>query len=130
MEQGWEEMVSRWFCGWLHLSSLSDQDRVGSPFPCWGAVPPRAVSAPGSSEPSPLLLHAWLPSALSFQLALHSPLASAVYFCIFKFYFSISRVALVIQVFLRALSPCFAPHPVPTAHPLCAGQHGQLEKCS
>lgn len=34
MEQGWEEMISRWFCGWLHLSYLSDQNRAGSPFPC------------------------------------------------------------------------------------------------
>lgn len=53
VEQGWEEMVSRWFCGWLHLSSLSDQNRARSPFPCWGNVPSRAVCAPGSSEPIP-----------------------------------------------------------------------------
>lgn len=80
MEQGWEEMVSRWFSGWLHLSSLSDQNRAGSPFPCWGNVPSRAVSAPGSSESSPCLVHVWLPSALSFQLALHSPLPFAFFF--------------------------------------------------
>lgn len=50
--RGLEEMFAQWFCGQLGLSSLSNQGRVGSTFPCCKTAPSRAVSAPRSSEPA------------------------------------------------------------------------------
>lgn len=95
-----------WFCGWLHLSSLSDQNRAGSPFPCWGNVPSRAVSAPGS-EPIPFpcpcsplhSLSSWLstpPCPLHFSFA----------FLNFIFH----EWLWWFRYFLGGLTPCFAPH--------------------